>query len=292
MKKCPICGKSLGNKDEQGLCKSCRKQYRALYRKLKCLAYLENCCANCGRTDSPVLTFHHKDPKTKMFNIAEWICGKAGYGAMTWDEVKTELDKCTVLCFNCHRLVHNEKKELKDFIPYLTKQQRQELESDVIRDDDLFELMDTEDDEMMQDILMEPMDIPVSKNPLRKFSTSSQKRILQEAKLTTQKLAELSIKKLEKRPGGILGIVGKESGVPARVIEQRKTCCYCGEKFSAKNENDLFCSDYCAEQARDEAEENGALEIFDYLMKNGIQMTGSIYHMKQKELFEALGFIQ
>jgi len=292
MKTCPVCGRTLDelNFGNSNVCKSCRRQYRALYRKLKCLAYLGNHCSSCGRNDAPVLTFHHVDPKTKKFNIAEWISGQPSTANMTWEDVKKELDKCVIACFNCHRLIHNSKRELKDYIPYLTKKQRQELESDVIRDDELFELM--EDDEMVRDVLMEPMeDSSVLGQSVYELSHTAQKKRtfkseISNVKKSTERLVEASNREMAKRPGGLLGITPPGKRKP----EFQKTCCYCGESFSTPNENQLFCSDYCQEEAREFAEENGNIDVFNYLVTNGIQMTGSIYRIKQKELFNLLGF--
>lgn len=292
MKNCPVCNRSLEDTEfgHSTVCKSCRKQYRALYRKLKCLAYLGNHCSSCGRNDAPVLTFHHVDPKTKEFNIADWISGQPSTMNMTWEDVKKELDKCVIACFNCHRLIHNSKRELKDYIPYLTKQQRQELESDIVRDDELFGLM--EDDEMVRDVLMEPMEESVLGQSVYELSSTARKprlfkREISAVRKSTERLVKSSNTEMSESPGGILGItpLGKQKGA-------QSICCYCGETFTAKNNKQLFCSDYCQGQAEEVAEENGNTEIFQYLLANGIQMTGSIYRMNKRELFNLLGFVQ
>jgi len=46
------------------------------------------------------LEFHHIDPNQKDFTISS-----KGY-TRSWERVKTELDKCMILCANCHREVH------------------------------------------------------------------------------------------------------------------------------------------------------------------------------------------
>jgi hypothetical protein len=47
------------------------------------------------------LDFHHIDPTTKD----EGICVLISTGI--WDKVKAELDKCILVCANCHREMHH-----------------------------------------------------------------------------------------------------------------------------------------------------------------------------------------
>lgn len=54
-------------------------------------------CVDCGEKDILVLEFDHLDEKTKMRGIAE--LRKTG----NIELLKTELEKCVVLCANCHK---------------------------------------------------------------------------------------------------------------------------------------------------------------------------------------------
>lgn len=58
-------------------------------------------CSRCPETDHRCLDFHHKDPDKKEINISEIY----RYG---WSIKKTlkEIEKCIVLCSNCHRKEH------------------------------------------------------------------------------------------------------------------------------------------------------------------------------------------
>ena len=58
-------------------------------------------CAHCDNADSRVLDFHHIDESTKLFTLASRRV--AGYNK---EKIKAEIDKCLVLCANCHRLLH------------------------------------------------------------------------------------------------------------------------------------------------------------------------------------------
>lgn len=271
-KKCPVCGETM-NPDisdaEWRICKKCRRQFKIVYRKRRCLAYLGNKCSHCGRNDIDVLTFHHRDPKTKLYNIAEWV---AGVRKCTWEEVTEELDKCEILCLNCHKLVHSERKELKEFIPFLTQKQRRELESDVITDDELEVVMDNH--EAMSDILMETEDIPV------RSSSSIKKSVQREYQSSFVRAAEIRAKQFN----DVLGIVPPK---------ENKICCYCGEHFETpRGSLKLFCSDYCKEQAKEEAICSGNEDLFDYLMLHGFPLTGSMYRLKEKAIRRILNFVE
>lgn len=70
--------------------------------KERAVQYKGGKCTNCGyNTCQAALTFHHLDPNEKDFGISE----KAS--KMDWDIIKKELDKCILLCSNCHIELHN-----------------------------------------------------------------------------------------------------------------------------------------------------------------------------------------
>jgi 5-methylcytosine-specific restriction endonuclease McrA len=69
-------------------------------RKIKVLAieYKGGKCQVCGYNKYPgALDLHHTSHKDKEFGI-----GDKGY-TRSWDKVKAELDKCVLVCANCHR---------------------------------------------------------------------------------------------------------------------------------------------------------------------------------------------
>jgi hypothetical protein len=68
--------------------------------RLRAVTYLGGCCFKCGYNKSiAALDFHHKDPSEKDFQISS---GKY----RRWELIRPELDKCVLLCANCHREVH------------------------------------------------------------------------------------------------------------------------------------------------------------------------------------------
>ena len=59
---------------------------------------LANPCVQCGEADPTVLEFDHIDQLTKEYSISAMLTRKMG-----WDRIEKEINKCRVLCANCHR---------------------------------------------------------------------------------------------------------------------------------------------------------------------------------------------
>ena len=65
------------------------------------VAYKGSRCERCGYDDCiEALDFHHKDPSQKNFGISS-----KGY-TRSWSKIRSELNKCVILCANCHREFH------------------------------------------------------------------------------------------------------------------------------------------------------------------------------------------
>ena len=79
-------------------------------RKLKTMAIERKGgkCERCGYDKSVrALTFHHLDPSKKDFGV-----GGSGE-TRSWEKVKAEVDKCALLCANCHAEEHDRLEEEK-----------------------------------------------------------------------------------------------------------------------------------------------------------------------------------
>lgn len=79
-----------------------RKEIRAWFNefksKLKCL--------QCGEDHPATLDFHHKNKEEKERGLnfmSHW-----GYSR---ERIKKEIEKCIVLCANCHRKLHSEENQ-------------------------------------------------------------------------------------------------------------------------------------------------------------------------------------
>ncbi len=68
-------------------------------------------CKLCTETHPACLDFHHRDPKTKLFSIANAARSKGGWSR---DQILEEINKCEVICSNCHRKLHYEESKLKN----------------------------------------------------------------------------------------------------------------------------------------------------------------------------------
>ena len=137
MKKCCCCGK---NKDEsefwklsksldwlQYRCKDCKKLYDNWYywkrsysykirkreiskaRRKKILAYIKSialerwCCICWYNKHIAALQFHHRNQLSKKDAVSELI--RKWYSL---DKIKEEIDKCDVVCANCHLIITSE----------------------------------------------------------------------------------------------------------------------------------------------------------------------------------------
>ena len=94
------------NRDYQfhSMCKDCNakdRQERQKDFKQQCVDYKGGECQCCGyNACNHALDFHHIDPKTKSFGISRSRKTKIT------QEVLDELDKCLLVCSNCHREIH------------------------------------------------------------------------------------------------------------------------------------------------------------------------------------------
>lgn len=63
-------------------------------------------CISCGNDDHRVLEFHHRDPSVKEKAVTLMMYHSR-------EKIKKEIEKCDVLCANCHRILHYEEREAK-----------------------------------------------------------------------------------------------------------------------------------------------------------------------------------
>lgn len=78
---------------------------RAIKKML--IKYKGGCCQRCGYNKSiRALEFHHTDPSKKDFGLSRCLTRSVS-------SLKKEVDKCILLCSNCHAEVHEELDEQK-----------------------------------------------------------------------------------------------------------------------------------------------------------------------------------
>ena len=75
--------------------------YRRSELKMRCVQYKGGKCEACGYCRCrEALEFHHRNPRHKDFSIS------TAWARQGWAKIRAELDKCLLLCANCHREVH------------------------------------------------------------------------------------------------------------------------------------------------------------------------------------------
>ena len=127
MKICGVCKKEKSesefSKKKNGLnyaCKTCHALYRRehyiknraeiiqriaerqeeLYQFI--LGYkVSHGCIICGESHPACLDFHHRDPSVKEINVT-----KAVERGWCVERIMREIEKCDVICSNCHRKLH------------------------------------------------------------------------------------------------------------------------------------------------------------------------------------------
>lgn len=74
-----------------------RKKLREMARESK-----GGKCNLCGYNKSQrALSFHHLDPKKKEFDLSSRGLTRS------WERIQKEIEKCILLCANCHMEVHD-----------------------------------------------------------------------------------------------------------------------------------------------------------------------------------------
>lgn len=62
-------------------------------------------CLRCDENHIGCLEFHHRDPSTKEIDISFAV--RAGWSI---EKISQEIEKCDILCANCHRKLHWEQR--------------------------------------------------------------------------------------------------------------------------------------------------------------------------------------
>lgn len=126
MKNCSRCSEILTTENAyyknkaktkfQGYCKSClyfRQKERWIKRKNEAIQYKGGKCQDCNILyPYPVMEFHHLDPNEKDFDWSDL----RHHGSIKL--IQQELDKCALLCSNCHRMRHHNEGQLKQDVKF------------------------------------------------------------------------------------------------------------------------------------------------------------------------------
>lgn len=101
---CNICMRdyiySKSKANSKKTCNTCLTRTRRAAIKQRAVEYKGGNCHSCGYCkNQKALQFHHIDPEGKDFSISGTI--------RSWETTVKELDKCIMLCANCHIEAHD-----------------------------------------------------------------------------------------------------------------------------------------------------------------------------------------
>lgn len=98
---CYDCSPHYEHNDPKGRANTITTLRRAI--KIQLVKYKGGKCEKCGYNKCMnALQFHHTDPSEKDFNISRYTCSNKS----DLDKVYQEVDKCILLCANCHTEEH------------------------------------------------------------------------------------------------------------------------------------------------------------------------------------------
>ena len=101
-KYCFDCSPSYSKGDNSGRAKTITAIRHAVKKEL--IKRKGGKCELCGYDKCiAALEFHHLDPYEKEFSLADKIKTLSN---INLDEIFTEVEKCKLLCANCHREIH------------------------------------------------------------------------------------------------------------------------------------------------------------------------------------------
>jgi predicted nucleic acid-binding Zn ribbon protein len=109
---CIMCGSPLQGRQKKYCSIACKnrdlqsyeaQKRRGLTRKLELVKTAGGCCSICGYRDNlAALVFHHTDSTSKDFKL-----DMRSLSNRKLDPVIKEIDKCVLICANCHAELHN-----------------------------------------------------------------------------------------------------------------------------------------------------------------------------------------
>jgi hypothetical protein len=79
-----------------------RKEFKEWYNNYKSTLK----CSKCGFSHPAALDFHHRDSSKKEFTLA------SAKISVSRERFLKEIEKCDVLCANCHRIHHYEENKI------------------------------------------------------------------------------------------------------------------------------------------------------------------------------------
>jgi 5-methylcytosine-specific restriction endonuclease McrA len=115
---CKICDNKLNGKQTHYCSIRCKnkahqsyqsQKERGINRKVRIIKSLGGQCSICGyKRNITALTFHHNNPFKKQFKL-----DVRSLSNRTFSKIERELQKCILVCHNCHAELHNPQHNLE-----------------------------------------------------------------------------------------------------------------------------------------------------------------------------------
>jgi len=119
---CIVCGSLLKGRQTRFCSTTCKNKYhqsyeaqksRGLTRKLELVKAAGGRCVLCGYSKNlAALTFHHSDADEKNFKL-----DMRSLSNRRFEIIRAEVEKCILVCQNCHAELHNPHLNLADLVP-------------------------------------------------------------------------------------------------------------------------------------------------------------------------------
>jgi hypothetical protein len=119
---CIVCGAILKGRQTRFCSTACKNKYhqsyeaqksRGLARKLELVKAADGCCTRCGYDKNlAALTFHHIAAGEKGFKL-----DMRSLSNRKLEAVRAEVEKCILVCRDCHAELHNPHLDLADLVP-------------------------------------------------------------------------------------------------------------------------------------------------------------------------------
>ena len=119
---CIVCGTVLEGRQTHFCSAACKNKYhqsyeaqkrRGLARKLELVNAAGGRCTLCGYSRNlAALTFHHAEADEKSFKL-----DMRSLSNRKFEVVRAEVEKCILVCQNCHAELHNPHLDLANLVP-------------------------------------------------------------------------------------------------------------------------------------------------------------------------------
>lgn len=110
---------------------------RTTILKFKAIRHKGGACQKCGYDRClSALEFHHRDPEQKEFAWAKMRM-------KSWERIKSEIEKCDLLCANCHRETHWDPTAAVQHVDYIKNRKTEFMGDRELQDySDLYDMID------------------------------------------------------------------------------------------------------------------------------------------------------